>query len=55
VIKNIIGYKLGEFCIKKKKPPHLGKQKQNKKVSRGLKKLVAERKKIINKGKFKKK
>jgi len=31
VIKQIIGYKLGSFCITKKKPPHIGKQKQIKK------------------------
>jgi len=44
------------FVLQKKKPPHIGKQKQVKKVSRSNKKLVAERKEIINrnKGKIKK-
>jgi len=55
VIKPIIGYKIGDFCITKKKPPHIGKQKQVKKVSRSNKKLVAERKEIINRNKEKKK
>jgi ribosomal protein S19 len=54
VIKQIIGYKLGSFCVTRKKPPHIGKQKQNKKVSRSQQKLVAERKRIINRGKSKK-
>lgn len=56
VIKPIIGYNIGSFCITKKKPPHIGKQKQVKKVSKSNKKLVAERKEIINrnKGKIKK-
>jgi len=53
VIKQIIGYKLGSFCITKKKPPHIGKQKQIKKVSKANKKLVAERKDIINRNKEK--
>jgi len=55
VIKQIIGYKLGSFCVTRKKPPHIGKQKQNKKVSRSQQKLVAERKRIINRGKIKSK
>jgi len=55
VIYPIIGYKIGNFCITKKKPPHIGKQKQVKKVSRSNKKLVAERKEIINRNKGKKK
>jgi hypothetical protein len=53
VIKSIIGYKIGYFCITKKKPPHIGKQKQVKKVSRSNIKLVAERKEIINRNKEK--
>ena len=53
VIKQIIGYKLGSFCITRKKPPHIGKQKQIKKVSKSNKKLVEERKRIINRGKDK--
>jgi ribosomal protein S19 len=55
VIKQIIGYKIGSFCVTRKKPPHIGKQKQNKKVSRSQQKLVAERKRIINRGKIKSK
>lgn len=55
VSKNIMGYKLGQFCITRKKPPHVGKQKQTKKVSRSLERLVKERKRIVNKGKYKKK
>jgi len=43
------------FVLQKKKPPHIGKQKQVKKVSRSNKKLVAERKEIINRNKGKKK
>jgi hypothetical protein len=53
VIKPIIGYNIGAFCITKKKPPHIGKQKQVKKVSKSNKKLVAERKEIINRNKEK--
>jgi len=53
VVNQIIGYKIGNFCITKKKPPHIGKQKQVKKVSRSLKKLVDERKEIINRNKDK--
>ena len=53
VVNTIIGYKIGSFCITKKKPPHIGKQKQVKKVSKSLKKLVAERKEIINRNKYK--
>ena len=51
VIKQVVGYKLGSFCVTRKKPPHIGKQKQNKKVSKTNKKLVEERKRIINRGK----
>lgn len=46
-----IGYKIGAFCITRRTPPHAGKQKQVKKVSRSLEKLVAERKRIVNRGK----
>jgi len=53
VIKQIMGYKLGSFCITRKKPPHIGKQKQIKKVSKTNKKLVADRKEIINRNKEK--
>jgi ribosomal protein S19 len=53
VIKQIIGYNIGNFCITKKKPPHIGKQKQIKKVSKANKNLVAERKEIINRNKEK--
>jgi len=48
-----MGYKLGSFCITRKKPPHIGKQKQIKKVSKANKKLVADRKEIINRNKEK--
>ena len=51
VIKQVVGYKLGSFCVTRKKPPHIGKQKQVKKVSKTNKKLVEERKRIINRGK----
>jgi len=51
VIKQVVGYKLGSFCVTRKKPPHIGKQKQIKKVSKSNKKLVEERKRIINRGK----
>jgi len=53
VIKQVVGYKLGSFCVTRKKPPHIGKQKQIKKVSKSNKKLVEERKRIINRGKDK--
>jgi len=53
VLNPIIGYKIGSFCITKKKPPHIGKQKQVKKVSRANRNMVAERKEIINKNKGK--
>lgn len=55
IIKRITGYRLGAFCITRKKPPHIGKQRQIKKVSRAHEKMVAERKRIVNKGKFRKK
>jgi hypothetical protein len=51
VIKQVVGYKLGSFCVTRKKPPHIGKQKQIKKVSKTNKNLVEERKRIINRGK----
>jgi Ribosomal protein S19 len=55
VFNKVIGYKMGEFCITRKKPPHTGKQKHTKKVSRAREKLVAERRKIIIRGKINKK
>jgi ribosomal protein S19 len=55
VIKKIIGYKIGSFCITRKKPPHVGKQKQIKKVSRTREKMVAQRRKAVSRGKLKKK
>jgi hypothetical protein len=54
VLRKLIGYKLGSFCITRKKPPHTGKQKQVKKVSRAREKMVAQRRKIVIRGKFKK-
>lgn len=55
VINKIVGYKLGAFCITKKKPPHVGKQRQIKKVSRSREKMVAERRRIVSKSKSKSK
>jgi hypothetical protein len=55
VLKKVIGYKLGSFCITRKKPPHTGKQKQVKKVSRARERMVAQRRKIVIRGKLKKK
>lgn len=51
VIPQIVGYKLGEFCITRKKPPHIGKQKHVKKVSRQISRMVSERKYIVTRGK----
>jgi len=55
VLHKVLGYKMGQFCITRKKPPHTGKQKQVKKVSRAHERMVAERKKIVMRGKLKKK
>jgi hypothetical protein len=55
VLKKVVGYKLGSFCITRKKPPHTGKQKQVKKVSRARERMVAQRRKIVIRGKLKKK
>ena len=46
-----IGYKIGAFSITRRTPPHAGKQKQIKKVSRSLERLVEERRRIVNRGK----
>jgi ribosomal protein S19 len=50
-----IGYKLGQFCITRIKPPHRGKQKQKKKVQKTIfdktpaSKIVIERLKKMKK------
>jgi hypothetical protein len=54
VLQKILGYKMGSFCITRKKPPHVGKQKQIKKVSRTRERMVAQRRKIVIRGKTKK-
>lgn len=43
-----LGFKLGQFCITRKMAPHSGKQKQKKKVSRALERLVSYRKSVVN-------
>lgn len=43
-----LGFKIGQFCITRKLPPHSGKQKQIKKVSRAIERLVASRKSLVN-------
>jgi hypothetical protein len=50
VLRQVVGYRLGSFCITRKKPPHTGKQKQVKKVSRTREKMVAQRRKVIIRG-----
>jgi ribosomal protein S19 len=52
---NILGYKLGQFCITRIKPPHTGKQNQKKKTQKTMfdktpaKKIVIERLKKMKK------
>jgi len=48
VLNSVTGYKLGSFCLTKKKPAHKGKQKQIKKVSRSHEKMVEQRKSALS-------
>jgi len=47
VSANNIGYKLGQFCITRIKPPHRGKQKQKKKTQKTIFEKPAAVQKIV--------
>jgi ribosomal protein S19 len=49
ILQKIVGYTLGSFCVTRRKPPHTGKQKQIKKVSRTYERFIKQRKENISK------